>query len=97
LLGSDDLVVALIEVAFVVKQTGISVEEENEVHSWHFDADGKVARFCHELDTYQHRAAFKGVHIGDDDPCSPWSSRGVPPGDDLVVKLDVDPRAVFKV
>jgi hypothetical protein len=63
LLASDDVVVALIDLAFVVKETGIAVEEEGEVHIWHFDADGKVARFCHKLDTYQHWAAFKGIDV----------------------------------
>jgi uncharacterized protein len=57
LLDHDDLVVALIDVSFTVKDTGVVVTEEDEVHIWTFDANGKVSRFCHKLDTHQHWAA----------------------------------------
>ncbi len=60
LLERDD-VVALIDVAFTVKASGVAVAEEDEVHIWHFDPQGKVARFCHKADTHQHRAAFQGT------------------------------------
>jgi uncharacterized protein len=54
LLESGNVVVALNDVAFTVKATGKSVVEEDEVHIWHFDADGKAARFCHKTDTHRH-------------------------------------------
>jgi ketosteroid isomerase-like protein len=61
LLERDDVVVALVDVSFMVKDTGVVVSEEDEVHIWTFDADGKVSRFCHKLDTHQHWAAVRGV------------------------------------
>jgi ketosteroid isomerase-like protein len=61
LLAGDDVVVALIDLAFVVKETGVAVEEEDEVHIWYFDPSGKICRFGHKLDTHQHWAAWKGV------------------------------------
>jgi hypothetical protein len=64
LLERDDVVVALIDVAFTVKATGVAVAEENEVHIWHFDPQGKVARFCHKADTHQHWAASRGIDAG---------------------------------
>jgi ketosteroid isomerase-like protein len=57
LLEHDDVVVALIDVSFTVKDTGVVVSEEDEVHIWTFDTDGKVSRFCHKLDTHQHWVA----------------------------------------
>ena len=61
LLEHDDAVVALIDVSFTVNDTGVMVSEEDEVHIWTFDTDGKVSRFCHKLDTYQHWVAFGRV------------------------------------
>jgi ketosteroid isomerase-like protein len=63
LLASGDVVVALIDLACVVTATGIRIEEESEVHIWHFDEDGMVARFCHKLDSHQHWAAHRGVDV----------------------------------
>ena len=62
LLEGDDTVVALIDVSFTVKQTGALVSEEDEIHIWTFDADGKVSRFCHKLDTHQHWLACGADH-----------------------------------
>ena len=60
LLESGTVVVALIDVAFVVKATDRKVVEEDEVHIWDFDARGQVARFRHKLDTHQHWVACGG-------------------------------------
>ncbi|MGD9587700.1 MAG: nuclear transport factor 2 family protein [Pyrinomonadaceae bacterium] len=54
LLESNNIVVALIDVSFKVRSTGRAVEEEDEVHIWHFDESGLVTRFCHRCDTYKH-------------------------------------------
>jgi hypothetical protein len=35
LLANDDVVVALINLACVVKATGIAIEQESDVHIWH--------------------------------------------------------------
>ena len=40
-----------------VKATGRQLVEEDEVHIWHFDASGRVARFRHRVDTLQHQLA----------------------------------------
>lgn len=58
LLAADRLVVATIEIDFTVKRTGKRVHEVDEVHLWHFDAQGKVARFRHVCDTHQQQLAW---------------------------------------
>ena len=37
-----------------VRGTGQRVVEVDEVHIWHFDANGKVIRFRHRADTHLH-------------------------------------------
>lgn len=59
LLESDGVVVALVDVDFTVKATGKRVTEEDEVHVWRFNADGKVARFKEGLDSLAHQLACK--------------------------------------
>lgn len=59
-LGDGNVVVALIDVALVVRATGRRIVEEDEVHLWHFDTDGRVLRFCHKLDAHQHWLAWRG-------------------------------------
>jgi hypothetical protein len=54
------LVVALIEAEAVVKKTGRRIVESPEVHLWHFDAQGRVVRFRHAVDTHQHVTAWRG-------------------------------------
>jgi ketosteroid isomerase-like protein len=58
-LEGADVVVVLIDVEFTVRATGKRVVEEDEVHIWHFDADGKVSRFRHQVDTLQHFSACR--------------------------------------
>ena len=55
---NGNIVVALNDVAFVVKATGRRVVDEDEVHIWYFNDDGLVARFCHKVDTQQHARAL---------------------------------------
>jgi len=56
-LESDNIVVVLIDLEGNVRSTKRTITEEDEVHIWHFDAKGKVARFRHRADTFQHWAA----------------------------------------
>lgn len=56
--GDDRTVVDLVDVAFTVKATGKKVIEPEAVHIWHFDAEGRVARFRHRVDTYQTARAL---------------------------------------
>lgn len=58
-LESGNVVVALIDLAAVVKANGRSIVEEDEVHIWHFDNQGRVIRFCHRLDTHKHWLALR--------------------------------------
>ena len=39
--------------------TGRPMAEQDEVHLWHFDAQGRVARFAHRCDTWGHAAALR--------------------------------------
>jgi len=53
-LQTDGIVVVLFDFEATVKATGRRIVEEDEVHIWHFDAEGQVVRFRHRLDTHQH-------------------------------------------
>ena len=59
-LESGNVVVVLIQLDAVVRATGRSVAEEDEVHIWHFDDAGRVSRFRHRADTHRHWQAYKG-------------------------------------
>lgn len=61
LLESGSIVVALNDIVFVVKATGQTVVEEDEVHIWHFDTHGQVTKFCHKTDTHEHWVALRGA------------------------------------
>ncbi len=59
-LEGPGLVVALTDVEVTVKETGRPIVEIDEVHIWHFNDEGKVVRFRHCADTYQHAMAYRG-------------------------------------
>ena len=59
--GSGDLIIALVDLEGAVKATGRPLVEEDETHIWHFDSSGKVIRFRHRVDTLQHQMAYKPV------------------------------------
>ncbi|RMG25621.1 MAG: hypothetical protein D6724_03620 [Armatimonadetes bacterium] len=59
LLVSDDLVVALVDIDFTVRETGKRVVQVDEAHIWRFNEDGLVSRFCHRLDTLAHQRAIE--------------------------------------
>ena len=59
-LVSGDLVIALMNIDFIVKATGLRVAEENEVHIWRFNSQGKVSRIRHRADTLAHQRAIEG-------------------------------------
>jgi hypothetical protein len=60
LFENGNVVVALVDIEFTVKATGKQVVEEDEVHIWYFDEQGKVTRFRHRVDTHQHYLAYHG-------------------------------------
>jgi len=57
---NGNTVVALIDVDLVVKATNQSIHEEDEVHIWQFNDQGKITRFTHKVDSHQHWKAFYG-------------------------------------
>jgi ketosteroid isomerase-like protein len=57
---SGQTVVSLVNLEATVKATGARVSEVDEVHIWHFGADGLVIRFRHRADTHQHWKAYHG-------------------------------------
>jgi len=57
--GDNTVIVALVDVEFTVKATGKYVKEEDEVHIWRFNREGKVARFRHRVDTLQQAFACR--------------------------------------
>ena len=59
-LDGGKVVVVLVDIEFTVTATAKRVVEEDEVHIWHFDDQGKVARFRHRADTQQHALAYRG-------------------------------------
>jgi hypothetical protein len=59
-LDGGNVVVVLVDIEFTVKATGKRVVEEDEVHIWRFNEQGKVARFRHRVDTEQHAIACRG-------------------------------------
>jgi hypothetical protein len=59
-LADESLVVVLVNVHATVKATGKSFAQTDEVHLWHFNAQGQPARFAHRVDTHQHVLAVRG-------------------------------------
>jgi ketosteroid isomerase-like protein len=59
MLEQGDLVVVLVDLVAVVRQTGRRITEKDEVHLWRFDASGKVKSFRHRADTLAHWRALQ--------------------------------------
>ena len=57
--GEGALAVGIVDFEATVRATGKRVVEVDEVHLFHFDAQGRVARFRHRADTLQHAMAVK--------------------------------------
>lgn len=60
IIGDGDTVVALVDVDFTVTATGKRLSEVDEIHVWHFNAEGKVARMRHGVDSHAHQLAYTG-------------------------------------
>ena len=59
-LEGSGVVVVLLDLEASVKATSRKITEEDQVHIWHFDQSGRVARFRHRVDTQQHATAYRG-------------------------------------
>jgi ketosteroid isomerase-like protein len=58
-LEGPGMVAALVDVAARVAKTGRTIEEQDEIHLWTFDARGVVTRFRHGVDTHKHVLAYQ--------------------------------------
>lgn len=56
---SGAVVIVLVNIEFSVIATGQRVTEEDEVHIWHFNDEGKVVRFRHRADTLAQQRAVE--------------------------------------
>lgn len=59
ILEGDNVVVALLDVDFTVRTTGRRVHERDELHVFRFGSDGKVKKFRHGVDSYEHFRAWQ--------------------------------------
>jgi ketosteroid isomerase-like protein len=58
-LEGEGVVVVLFDTEFTVNATGKPVVENDGVHIWRFDDEGKVSRFRHRIDTHQQELACR--------------------------------------
>ena len=58
--GDGNIVLVLFDFDATVKATGIRFVEEDEVHVWHFNAQGQANKFRHRADTHKQWAAVQG-------------------------------------
>ena len=58
LLAGNDVVVALLDIDFVVNKTGKRVSEVDAVQIWRFNPAGEVTQFRQRIDTHQQYLAW---------------------------------------
>jgi ketosteroid isomerase-like protein len=58
LLAGDGVVVALLDIEFVVNKTGKRVSEVDAVQIWRFNAEGQVTQFRQRIDTHRQHLAW---------------------------------------
>lgn len=58
LLAGEGVVVALLDIAFVVNKSGKRVSEVDAVQIWRFNAEGQVTQFRQRIDTHQQHLAW---------------------------------------
>ncbi len=61
LIDGGDTVVTLVRLEAVVKATGKTIVEDEEVHVWHFDSAGLVTSFRHRIDTHKAWLAYQAT------------------------------------
>jgi len=57
--AGDGLVLAVVDVDLMLRRNGVRISEPEEVHLFHFAADGKLRRFRHRIDTHKLWLAHK--------------------------------------
>jgi len=55
---AGDVVIDLCDYDAVIRANGAEVSEQDEVHIWHFNAEGLVQRFRHKADTHLQWLAY---------------------------------------
>lgn len=55
------VVLVLIDVHMIVKANGNDIFEEDAIHIWRFNEQGKVVRFRNRCDTHQHMLSLHGT------------------------------------
>jgi ketosteroid isomerase-like protein len=58
------VVVVILDIEFTARATGVQVAEEDALHVWRFDPEGRVTRFRHGVDTHRHHLAWGGPAEG---------------------------------
>jgi ketosteroid isomerase-like protein len=58
-LAGERTVVVIFNIDGIVRATGKRITESEETHVWHFNDEGKVARFRHAADTLQQYLALR--------------------------------------
>lgn len=58
-IADGPFVVGVVDFEATAKATGRRLVEVDEVHLWHFDTQGRVARFRHRADTWQHAMVLR--------------------------------------
>jgi ketosteroid isomerase-like protein len=59
ILEKDNMVVGIFDFDATHKQTGKRIQEQDEVHIFYFNNEGKVIRFRHRADTHQQFEALQ--------------------------------------
>ena len=59
LLAGEGVVVALLDIEFVVNKTGRRVSEVDAAQIWRFNAAGQVTQFRQRIDTHQQHLAWR--------------------------------------
>jgi ketosteroid isomerase-like protein len=57
--GDERFAISMVQLEATVRATGRQIIEPAEVHIWHFDDRGLVARFRHAADTWQQAQALQ--------------------------------------
>ncbi len=93
-LESEGVVVVLLDLEVTVKATGRRIVEEDEVHIWHFNSAGRVARYGSKFDTHQHWEAYREMAQGEPDQRVLVKSVELPTGVKLQYVEQGDPSGV---
>ena len=58
---TENIVIAVTDVQWTHKDTGKFVDNQDEIHIWHFNPEGQVAKYGHRVDTHSHWLATQKI------------------------------------